>query len=73
MMTFKNSSEYKQLISDVEAKQRMTQVILEKAEKGYYGDFTSPIAYPKSQLADDLMAAGWEDLAKKARMGYYDF
>lgn len=46
--------------------------IAEKARKGYYHDFATPIATPKIELVNDLRAAGLEAFAQRVIDGYYD-
>lgn len=43
-----------------------------KAREGYYGDFTSPLATPISQLVSDLLAHGKNELAARAMSGEFD-
>lgn len=44
----------------------------QKAIEGYYGDFTSPLAMPISQLVRDLQAKGAMELADRAMDGEFD-
>ena len=47
----------------------------EKASNGYYGDFTSPLAMPITQLVNDLMQIGTKEairLAERAKEGEFD-
>lgn len=50
---------------------RRDEIILWAAE-GHYSDFQSPVATPKMKLNEDLVAAGYEDLAANVRNGRYD-
>lgn len=43
-----------------------------KAREGYYGDFTSPLASPITQLVLDLQARGAVMLARRAMHGAFD-
>jgi len=43
-----------------------------KAREGYYGDFTSPLAMPITQLVKDLQAKGARKLADRAMDGEFD-
>lgn len=43
-----------------------------KAREGYYGDFTSPLAMPITQLVRDLQAKGAMKLAEDAMNGEFD-
>lgn len=47
-------------------------LIVERAKKGYYHDFESPIAMPKFQLVQDLRAVGLYDTADEVIKGKYD-
>lgn len=47
--------------------------MLTNLRKGLYGDFTSSLACPKTTLASDLKAAGFDDLAKRVYEGDFDF
>jgi hypothetical protein len=44
----------------------------QKAREGYYGDFTSPLAMPITQLVTDLKAKGHDALAYRAMKGEFD-
>jgi hypothetical protein len=44
----------------------------EKARKGYYGDFTSPLAMPITQLIKELQSSGARALAERAMDGEFD-
>lgn len=46
--------------------------LLDNARNGLYHDFTSPLAFPISQLVADLDAAGLSTMARRARDGEYD-
>lgn len=46
--------------------------MIEQAQKGFYGDFTSPLAMPIHRLVSDLTRLGFHDLAKRARAGEFD-
>ena len=46
--------------------------IIEKARRGYYHDFDTPIATPKIQLHLDLLDAGLTEIDKKMQNGDYD-
>jgi hypothetical protein len=46
--------------------------LVERAEAGYYGDFTSPLAMPAIQLVLDLQARGAVILARRAMHGAFD-
>lgn len=43
-----------------------------KAREGYYGDFTSPLGMPITQLVLDLTARGATKLADRAKDGEFD-
>jgi hypothetical protein len=43
-----------------------------KARAGYYGDFTSSLAMPITQLVKDLQARGATDLMYRAMNGEFD-
>jgi hypothetical protein len=47
-------------------------VMIQRAVAGYYGDFTSPLAFPITELVEDAMAAGLEGIAQRAREGEFD-
>lgn len=47
-------------------------LLLKNAIDGYYGDFTSPIAYPIMQLVEDATQAGMPDIALRAQNGEFD-
>jgi len=46
--------------------------IIENARHGYYHDFDTPIATPKTQLHLDLLDAGLTEIDKKMQNGDYD-
>lgn len=46
--------------------------MIDKAKTGYYGDFTSPLATPITQLVNDLYAYNMHALAKRAMNGEFD-
>ncbi len=46
--------------------------LVQRALKGMYHDFESPHALPKMMLVDELMAAGFDALAAKAKGGAFD-
>lgn len=46
--------------------------IIKRAKKGYYHDFESELAMPKSQLNIDLLEIGFTGIAKKMQNGEYD-
>ena len=48
------------------------QAMIDRAKMGYYGDFTSPIPAPITQLVHDLKQAGLHSLANKAMVGEFD-
>jgi hypothetical protein len=64
----------KDLVEDLDKKPRSLQrdMIRMRAKAGDYHDFDSKLAAPKMQLATDLRAAGFRDLADKAISGAYD-
>ncbi len=65
---------YTVLIEDLLKKpqtERRDELILRAAE-GHYSDFQSPVVTPKIKLNEDLLAAGYEDLAANTRVGRYD-
>jgi hypothetical protein len=43
-----------------------------RANDGYYGDFTSPLATPIIQLVRDCQARGYTTIARNAMNGDYD-
>lgn len=49
-----------------------TEDMIEKANGGYYGDFTSPLAFPITQLVKDAKAQGLDELAFRAMSGEFD-
>jgi hypothetical protein len=44
----------------------------ERAGQGYYGDFTSSLAFPITTLINDCMALGLTEIADRARKGDFD-
>ena len=46
--------------------------MIKRAQEGYYGDFTSPLATPIMQLVADARAAGLLDIARDAVEGEFD-
>ena len=66
-------------LTDKEFIQRTGDIKLEavkemrhRAQSGFYGDFTSPIATPITRLVRDATALGLTEVATKARDGEYD-
>jgi hypothetical protein len=55
-------------LQDAGASERM----IARAEGGYYGDFTSPLALPITQLVKDARAEGLEGIARRAMQGEFD-
>jgi hypothetical protein len=49
-----------------------SQELIDKADSGYYGDFTSPLATPIAQLVIDANDAGLRGIAARARDGEFD-
>ncbi len=47
-------------------------ILIDRAKKGYYHDFESPLATPKIELVADLRANGLSILAQKVIDGDYD-
>lgn len=43
-----------------------------RAREGYYGDFTSPLAFPMLQLVEDCRAKGYIRIAERAMNGEFD-
>jgi hypothetical protein len=62
------------LLDDLGAKpeSEMRNRIMKDAKKGMYSDFMSDHAYPLIQLQQDLMEAGFQDLASKIPNGSYE-
>lgn len=62
------------LVKDLEEKppSEIRDAIIERAKKGIYHDFDSPLVGPKIQCAEDLKAAGFTDLVSKVIDGDYD-
>jgi hypothetical protein len=48
------------------------QAMIDRAEAGYYGDFTSPLATPITQLVMDALKAGLKGIAERAKEGEFD-
>ena len=46
--------------------------LIRKAEAGYYGDFTSPLATPIMQLVEDCRIHGLVALVERAMGGEFD-
>lgn len=46
--------------------------MIDNARNGFYGDFTSPLATPITQLVNDLYAYNLHALAKRAMNGEFD-
>jgi hypothetical protein len=46
--------------------------MITRAEQGYYGDFTSPLDTPITQLVMDATKAGLPSIALRARQGEFD-
>lgn len=44
----------------------------EMIDRAATGDFTSPLAFPITQLVKDLKAAGLEKIARRAMQGEFD-
>ena len=59
------------LIKALEQANAPTEMI-KKAQVGHYGDFTSPIAMPITQLVIDATANRLMDIAKRAKDGEFD-
>ena len=51
---------------------RVVQVLIDKARRGHYHDFMSPLETPKIQLVKDLGAMGFADLARRVMNGDFD-
>jgi hypothetical protein len=49
-----------------------SQYMISKAADGYYGDLTSPLAFPITQLVKDALALGLNDIARRAMDGEFD-
>jgi len=64
----------KELIEDLRKKPftLKREFIMNRARKGIYHDFDTPLAAPKTELVHDLRAAGYDDLARAAMEGAYD-
>jgi hypothetical protein len=46
--------------------------MIDRAAAGYYGDFTSMLAFPITELVNDCMALGLTAVADRARNGEFD-
>jgi len=46
--------------------------MVERARDGFYGDFTSPLAFPITQLVLDCNNAGLRAVAERAMEGEFD-
>lgn len=46
--------------------------MIERASRGYYGDFSSPLAFPITTLINDCMQHGLTEIADRARKGDFD-
>jgi hypothetical protein len=46
--------------------------MIDRAAAGYYGDFTSSLAFPITELVNDCMALGLTAVADRARNGEFD-
>ncbi len=46
--------------------------MIANARRGYYGDFTSELPLPITQLVADAGAAGLHDIARRAMNGDFD-
>lgn len=55
-------------LQEVEAPKNMVDL----AKNGYYGDFSSPLACPITQLVNDAVFYGFNSLAKRAANGEFD-
>lgn len=51
---------------------RAPSAMIAAAYDGFYGDFTSPLATPISQLVADLDYCGLNELAQRAMRGEFD-
>lgn len=62
------------LVEDLLKKEQCLErdAIIKRAKDGYYHDFETPVATPKVDLHNHLLAAGYEDLAFKVTQGNYD-
>lgn len=67
--------EYQAFVDDLEKKpdDRHRRHIEKQLKRKYYHDFESPVAGPKMLMIEDLQAAGYEDMVKRACEGDYDF
>lgn len=50
----------------------MIMAIQMNAQRGFYHDFESPVAFPKMRLVDDLNSAGLWGLADDVKEGLFD-
>lgn len=48
------------------------RVLILRAQDGYYGDFTSPLATPITELVKELEIMNLLDLAQRAMKGEFD-
>ena len=46
--------------------------MIDRAAKGFYGDFTSPLATPISELVMECKSKGMNDIAERAMNGEFD-
>ena len=46
--------------------------MIQKAKEGYYEDFSSPVAFPITQLVEDAKATALHDIASRAMQGEFD-
>jgi hypothetical protein len=69
------------MVGVMNAQQRLTEALIEAgapahmvdaAKKGYYGDFSSPLATPITQLVNDCYAYNLIALGKRAMHGEFD-
>lgn len=59
-------------LSDALIEVKAPHEMVKRACEGYYGDFSSPLATPISQLVEDCYAMGMKDMAKRAMNGEFD-
>lgn len=66
---------YVQFVKDLEAQPESDEkrFISKRFEKKLYHDMESSLACPKHALREDLIAAGFNDMADKVLLGDYDF
>ena len=71
----KFDKEYEDFITDLMKKpdSKKRRYIKSRAEQKLYHDFESRLAGPKMALAEDLSAAGFDDMVQKVYSGDYDF